>query len=107
MIEPNREGEVWVFAEQEDGLLHDVVFELCGKARELGDRLGGTPGAVLPGFGVGPLAGQLIARGADNVYVVDHPRLAHYQTGSYAKVLCTLIEKHRPQIVVYGATPLG
>jgi hypothetical protein len=33
MIDPNRQGEVWVFAEQEDGTLHDVSLELCGKAR--------------------------------------------------------------------------
>ena len=48
----NRQGEVWVFAEQEDGSLHDVVLELCGKARELADRLGVKAGAVLPGTGV-------------------------------------------------------
>ena len=107
MIEPNRQGEVWVFAEQEDGSLHDVALELCGKARELADRLGVGTAAVLPGAGVGQLAKQLIAHGADSIYLVDDQRLAHYQTGPYARVLCTLIERHRPQIVVYGATPMG
>ena len=107
MIEPNRQGEVWVFAEQEDGQVHDVALELCGKARDLADRLGVRSGAVLPGAGVGPLGEKLIAHGVDNVYVVDDEQLGHYQTGSYAQVLCTLIEKHRPQIVVYGATPMG
>jgi len=107
MIEPNREGEVWVFSEQEDGSLHDVALELCGKARELADRLGVKVAAVLPGAGVAPLAEQLVSHGADKVYVVDDRQLSHYQTGPYAQVLCTLIEKHRPQIVIYGATPLG
>jgi electron transfer flavoprotein alpha subunit len=107
MIEPNRQGEVWVFAEQEDGSLSDVSLELCGKARELAERLGVQTGAVLPGCEVGPLASRLIAHGADHVYLVDDRRLAHYQTGPYAQVLCTLIERHRPQIVIYGATPLG
>jgi electron transfer flavoprotein alpha subunit len=107
MIKVNRKGEVWVFAEQEDGSLHDVVLELCGKARELADELGVRVGVVLPGHGVGGLAKRLIAHGADNVYLVDHELLGHYQTGSYARVLCTLIEKHEPQIVLYGATPLG
>ena len=41
MIEPNREGEVWVYAEQQDGVIHDVALELCGKARELADHLAG------------------------------------------------------------------
>jgi electron transfer flavoprotein alpha subunit len=107
MIEPNRQGEVWVFAEQEDGSLNDVSLELCGKARELADRLGVQTAAVLPGSGVDPLAEGLFAHGADKVYVVDDERLGHYQSESYARVLCALIEKHRPQIVVYGATPLG
>jgi electron transfer flavoprotein alpha subunit len=106
-MEPNRQGEVWIYAEQEDGSLSEVVLELCGKARELADRLGVKTGAVLPGSNVSGLASRLIAQGADRVYVVDDPRLAHYQTSPYARVLCTLIEKHKPQIVMYGATPLG
>jgi electron transfer flavoprotein alpha subunit len=107
MSEPNRQGEVWVFAEQEDGSLNDVALELCGKARDLADRLGVRTGAVLPGAGVGPLAKRLIAHGIDNVYLVDHPRLSHYQTLPYARVMTTLVEKHRPQIVIVGATPMG
>jgi electron transfer flavoprotein alpha subunit len=107
MLEPNRQGEVWVFAEQEDGALHDVTLELCGKARELADRLGVKTGAVLPGAGVGPLAKRLIAQGIDTVYLVDHPRLSHYQTLPYAKALTALVERHRPQICVVGATAIG
>jgi electron transfer flavoprotein alpha subunit len=107
MIEVNRQGEVWVFAEQEDGSFHDVVLELCGKARELADRLGVKVGAVLPGTNVVGMAKRLIAQGVDNVYVVDNPRLAHFQTKPYARAACALIEKYQPQIVIYGATPLG
>ena len=36
----NTQGEVWVFAEQEEGKLSDVPFELLGKARELAGKLG-------------------------------------------------------------------
>ena len=50
MIEPNRKGEVWVFAEQEDEHLSDTSLELCGKARELADTLGVKVGAVLVGL---------------------------------------------------------
>ena len=107
MIEVNRQGEVWVFAEQENGELNEVALELCGKARELADRLGVRMAAVLPGADVEPMAAPLVHQGADAVYLVDDARLAHYQTGSYSRVLCTLIERHRPQIVMYGATPLG
>lgn len=107
MIEVNKQGEVWVFAEQEAGGLSDVPLELLGKGRELADKLGVGLGAVLLGDGVADLSASLIARGADKVYVVEEPRLAHYQTTSYRKIICKLIEQYKPQIVLYGATAIG
>ena len=64
-------------------------------------------GAVLAGGEVRELACRLIAHGADNVYLVEDRRLEPYQTQPYARLLCALIEKHRPQIVLYGATAVG
>jgi electron transfer flavoprotein alpha subunit len=107
MIEVNREGEVWVYAEQQDGKLREVVLELCGKARGLADQLGVAAGAVLVGSGVDDLPQQLIQHGIDRVYLIDDPRLKNYQTTPYAHVVCREIEQHQPQIVMYGATPLG
>jgi electron transfer flavoprotein alpha subunit len=107
MIEVNRNGEVWVYAEQEDGVLREVVLELCGKARELANRLNVSAGAVLVGAKAGALPQQLIAQGIDRVYVVEDQRLEHYQTGPYAQCVCHAIEQYKPQIVMYGATPLG
>ena len=107
MIEVNRQGEVWVFAEQEDGSLHDCALELCGKARDLADRLGVKTGAVLPGTNVEPLARRLIAQGIDTVYMIDDPRLSHFQTGAYARAMIAMVEKYKPQIVLYGATAMG
>lgn len=107
MIEPNRQGDVWVFAEQEDESLNEVVLELCTKARELADTLGVKMAAVLPGWNVRELAYRLIAHGADRVYHVHHTELEHYRTLTYARVMCELIEKHKPQIVLYGASPIG
>ena len=107
MIEVNRKGEVWVFAEQEDGELSDIALELCGQARKLADQVGVKMGAMLPGKNVRGLAGKLIAHGADNVYLVEDQRLEHYQTQPYARVICSLVEKHKPQIVIYGASAIG
>jgi electron transfer flavoprotein alpha subunit len=107
MIEANREGEVWIFAEQEEGRLADVPLELLGKGRELADRLGVPLASVLAGHDVGELAGRLILHGADRVYVADDARLGRYQTAGYAAVLCDLIARHRPQICLFGATPMG
>jgi electron transfer flavoprotein alpha subunit len=82
-------------------------LELCGKARELADRLGVCMAAVLPGWDVRDLSVSLIAHGADKVYCVEDSPLEQYRTLPYARVMCQLIRKHKPQIVLYGATPLG
>ena len=107
MIEVNRDGEVWVYAEQHGGALREVVLELCGKARDLADRLDVPAGAILAGAHVEDLAQQLIEHGIDHVYLTEDPRLKHYQTSPFAHIVCHDIQKHKPQIVLYGATPLG
>jgi electron transfer flavoprotein alpha subunit len=107
MIEPNRQGDVWVVAEQNDGQLHDVGLELLSKGRELADTLGVRLTAVLLGAQVAANAERLIACGADQVLAGEHALLGHYQTNPYAKVIAALVEEHRPQIVIFGATPLG
>ena len=100
-------GEVWIFAEQEDGVLSDVALELLGKGRELADKLGVPLAAVLLGSGVEGLAAKLFEYGADKVHLVDDPKLAHYQNLSYRETMIELIREVQPQICVYGATFLG
>ncbi len=107
MIEVNRNGEVWVFAEQEDGQLSEVPLELLSKARELAETLSVPVAAVLLGDNVKALADELISYGADRVYVVEDPCLNHYQATSYNKVLCDLITDRKPQVCLYGATAIG
>ena len=106
-MEPNRQGEVLIFAEQENGVLSDVPLELLSKGRELADTLGVPLACVLAGHQVGTLAQRLIHHGADTVYVADDPRLKDYQTASYARVVGDLITARRPQICIFGATAMG
>ena len=107
MIEVNKQGEVWVFAEQEAAALSEVPLELLSKARELAGQLGVQTAAALLGGDCRALADELIAHGADKVYLASDPRLADYQTNPYAKVLGEMVATHRPQIVIYGATVIG
>jgi electron transfer flavoprotein alpha subunit len=107
MIDVNREGEVWVFAEQHGGQLEDTPVELMSKARSLADTLKIKLAAVVLGSEVNSLAPKLVQYGADKVYVVEHPLLDAYQANSYAKVILDLISKYKPQIVLYGATVAG
>ena len=100
-------GEVWVFAEQEEGKLSDVPFELLGKARELAGKLGVKVGAVLMGDGVEPLAAKLVAGGADVVHLVEDPELRVFRNKAYRHSLVELVKECQPQIVIFGATHMG
>lgn len=108
MIGCNRNGPVWIFGEQESGELSDVPLELLGKGRELADKLKvPLAGLLLGNSGCEALCERLIAYGADEVILVEDAILKDYQTTGYAKVVCELIQKYAPQIVLYGATAIG
>ncbi len=102
-----RSGEVWVFAEQEEGKLAEIAFELLGKARELADKLGVKVGAVLMGSGVESLAQPLFEGGADVVHLIDDAALSVFRNKAYRHALVSLIKECQPQIVIFGATHMG
>ncbi|MDD3222571.1 MAG: electron transfer flavoprotein subunit alpha/FixB family protein [Clostridia bacterium] len=98
---------VYVVAEQRDGKIMKVSYELVGKARELADALGQDVVAVLLGSGVEAVAGDLAKSGADKVIVVDNPMLAEYVTEPYAKAVTAVIKANDPEIVLFGASSIG
>ncbi len=99
--------DVWVFAEQHDGVLHRSAFELLGCARSLADDLGENVTVAVAGTDLGENAQQLIQHGADRCVLVEHSALAYYQTCTYAHVVSELIRKYRPGIILIAATHLG
>jgi electron transfer flavoprotein alpha subunit len=107
--EPSLEGfrGVWVVAEQRDGEIHGVSYELLGKGRELADARGSKLSAVLMGHELGDAARSLVEHGADRVHVVDDPSLGDYLDEPYANTVAALITRHRPEIVLTGATSVG
>lgn len=98
---------VWVFAEQRDGHLAEVSLELLGEGRKLADTLGQELCAVLIGRDVAPLAKELIAYGADSVFLADHAELGGFIEDGYTQVMTDLIREHHPNIVLLGATAIG
>lgn len=99
--------DVWVFAEQRDGVIMPVVIELLGEGKKLANEVGCNLCAVLCGHHVEGLADQLFEYGADKVYVADHEELATYRTDAYTKVINDAIEEYKPEIVLLGATHIG
>ena len=99
--------DVYVIAEQRDGNIQKVAFELIGEATKLAKNLSEKVVAVLIGKGIADKAELLIKHGADKVIVVDDPILEKYATEPYAKAVTEVIRKFEPEIVLYGATSIG
>jgi electron transfer flavoprotein alpha subunit len=107
LMEPTYTGEVWVVAEHSNNEIHPATFELIGKGRELADSLETEVGVCLAGRRVEPMTKELIAAGADNIYVIDEQLLGTFDPTAYRKVVADAIDKYSPQIVLFAATPQG
>lgn len=104
---PHYKGDVWVYAEQEGREINPASFELLGKATVLASQLGEKVGAVLVGNDVKGLARELIAYGADKVYIAEHELLENFLPLPYVKAIAELVERYKPQMMLFSATPLG
>ncbi len=105
--EPTYHGGFWVLAERDGDGLKSVSLELLGKSRELAAFLGEHVVAVLPVAEAGDLPAELVAHGADVVYVVEHPSLAEFAPLPYKEAVAGLVRDHKPQVMLFGATPMG
>ncbi len=98
---------IWVIAEQRNGNIQNVTHELLGKARELAETRECEVCAVVMGHGLNGAGEELISHGADRVYVSDAEFLGRYRTIPYERVISDLINKNRPEVILFGATSMG
>ena len=98
---------VWIVAEQREGALRKVSFELASTARKLADQLGEEVGAVLLGSGVEAMAAELGKYGVDKVFVADNPALEPYTTDAHAAAVAKAVKDNDPSILLLGASTQG
>ena len=89
-------NSVWVMAEQFDGKLKEVSFELLSRGRKLANKLGVALVSVLVGNGVKDASLEcLIKQGADKVISVQDVSLADFICETYALVWEELINQYK------------
>jgi len=93
---------VWVFSENKD-----LMLELLGKGSELANILQTELTAVLLGYEVSNQANELLAHGANKVYVVDHPFFKNLHTDPFTDALTSLVDQYKPEILLIGSTRRG
>jgi len=102
--------DIYVFAEQRDHQIDDVVYELLSESRKLTRSIKDLDFkvvAVLLGHQISDLAPSLFHHGADRVIVCDAPELTHYSTLPYADALSDVVTKYHPDALLIGATVVG
>src|SRR4030042_581336 len=98
---------ILVIAEVSGNAVASISTEVLGAARRLADQTGQPVQAALLGSGVEGLAKDLIAFGADQVYVVDDPLLAKFSTDGYLAALEKVNAQASPAGVLAGQTDMG
>jgi electron transfer flavoprotein alpha subunit len=99
--------QVMVFVEQIDGQIAEVSLELICEARRLAHQLGAVVTAVAAGSKLMDVLPSLGNYGCKTVYYVEDERLSHFTSHPYAKSMVSIIRKHGPSIVLFGATIIG
>ncbi|RQD71858.1 MAG: electron transfer flavoprotein subunit alpha/FixB family protein [Tindallia sp. MSAO_Bac2] len=100
--------ELWTIAEQKNGKLKSVSFELLSRGRKLAEDLDAQLCSVLiAGKITDETLQELIYRGADRVYVVEDERLEDFVAETHSNVLADLIESYQPHTILAAATSSG
>ncbi len=100
---PAPDREIWVVAETLGERLRRVTLEILGQAA----RLGARAGAVLLGHRIRRHVRELIAHGADRVYLADSQALSPYRVEPHAALLAAAIRDRKPHSVLLPSTAVG
>lgn len=95
--------KVLTIAEQKDGKLSNVSYELITAAK----KLGGEIMTACLGDSADGIARELASRGGGTVLAVSDAALEHFNDEIHAKVITALIKKYQPQVVIGPATFYG
>jgi len=99
-------NEIWIFAEQQDGKVRKVAFELLTAGAEFSKKTGQEVAALLLGSGLQEAVKSLMPF-ADKIYLFDHPALIPYTSDVYLTNIADLVIEHQPSILLGGATSTG
>ena len=99
-------NEIWVFAEQRDGKVRKVVFELLTAGTEFSKKTGQEVVAILLGSGLQDAVNSLKPY-ADKIYLFDDPGFTPYTSDIYLANIAELVIGHEPSILLGGATSTG
>lgn len=98
---------VWVIGEINDSKLHNVTLELLGEGKKLANKLNKELSLIIIGDDNKEIINNLTRFPIDNIYNIEDENLKYYNTDLYSEYIKKLIDKYKPEIVLFGATSIG
>jgi electron transfer flavoprotein alpha subunit len=99
-------NEIWVLAEQQEGKVRKVTFQLLSAGADFSKKTNQAVGVVLLGSGLQEAVKSLTPF-ADKIYLIDDPALASYTSDAYLINMAPLIKEHQPSVLLGGTTSTG
>lgn len=99
------DGDIWIFGECDENGLAPVVYELAAKANQLARQANVNTAVVILGNKIPIQQAQRL--GVGKIIAVQHEKLARFDDRQAANVLCRLVKKYNPSILLGGATAIG
>ncbi len=100
-------NDIWVLGDYRNYFQSRVTLQILARAKHLAARTGGQVCAVVFGHQMDEYVGEYLAHGADRVLLMDDPALKRYSIETYSFLLTRLVETHRPETLLVGATRFG
>jgi len=101
------ENDVIVLAEQKNGELDNITYELLLRGREVADQRRGKLNVLILGHNLGPPSKALASAGVDAVFAADDTILSDYNPELYSKVISDTVRDVGPGFLLIGHTCLG
>lgn len=101
-------NQLWILAEQKDGIVQKVSYELLNRGRQLAQQNSMQLSAMIFGNNLDSSGLQnLIACGADRVVAIQSPSLEKFRVKPYSACMMKIIAEYNPLIIIAAATSTG
>ncbi len=107
-VDKEKWKDILIYAEQENGDIHPVVYELIGEARKLAEKVNyDVKCVIVGGKGSRKNAEKLLPYGVKEVFVYEHEGFEGFKADCYSDAVADCISAIYPSCVLIGATACG
>jgi electron transfer flavoprotein alpha subunit len=100
-------ASILVVAEVQNGKVRESSYELVSFARRIAKAQGLEVRSLVAGQGAQAAAEELAKKGGGEVYLAEHPLLAHYSVDVFNKAVRAAVAAASPSVVLFSHTPIG